>query len=211
MDERPKHIRLTIGICTFNERSNLLERLLKVLRPQLTLEVQLLIQNDHAQVTIGQTRQNALNRAVGDYFVMIDDDDLIPPYYVSSILEAIKSNPDCVSIRCKKFVNGKENSITQHDMKYDRDQPGTSNDPYETPFRPINHLCPVRLELAKQVAFKPLDAGEDCDYGMRLQPLLKTQVKIDAIMYEYHYVSHSLRKENSHRRQQEDKQKRGLV
>jgi hypothetical protein len=55
-------------------------------------------------------------------------------------------------------------------------------------YRTINHLCPVKRELALQVKFpRGINNGEDADYSNRLRPLLKTEVYINKDMYHYDF------------------------
>lgn len=71
----------TIMIATVPQRSRELARLLHRLYPQLTDEVELLI-NGKDLVPIGLKRQAMLCEAKGEYVNFIDDDDLVPKDYV---------------------------------------------------------------------------------------------------------------------------------
>jgi len=57
--------------------------------------------------------------------------------------------------------------------------------------RPINHLNPVRTEIAQRVGFPEKNFGEDSDYCDRLfdTGLLKNEVILDKVMYHYYWAS----------------------
>lgn len=133
---------------------------------------------------IGTKRNLLLQRATGKYIVYIDDDDLISPSYISLILEAIKTNPDCVGISGIISTNGL-NKKQWHISKdygswYEKD-----NIYYRTP----NHISPVKRKLALQAMFPEISFGEDAEYSRRLLPLLKTEIKIEENIYHYRYVT----------------------
>ena len=57
-------------------------------------------------------------------------------------------------------------------------------------FRRTNHLTPVKRELALQAMFPDKSNGEDQEYSGRLNPFLKTEVKIDKSIYHYDFKSY---------------------
>jgi hypothetical protein len=58
--------------------------------------------------------------------------------------------------------------------------------------RPLNHLNPIRTDIAKQIGYINLKHGEDLDYSNRLKASglvnLEDEHFIDEIMYYYLYV-----------------------
>lgn len=177
--------RLSILICTLTNRQNLLERLLKVIGKQDCKEIEILVESDDGQMTIGAKRNKLLHRSTGDYIAFIDDDDLVSENYVSKILKALKSNPDCCGIEgtihnekkgwSRKFI---------HSIKYNKwyDKNDGTNITY---FRCPNHLSPVKRQLALATMFPEKDSGEDRDYSMRLRPLIKVESYIKGSIYSY--------------------------
>lgn len=134
------------------------------------------------EYNIGTKRNKLLQRSKGEYIVFIDDDDEISPNYVSLILKAIESKPDCVAINGIITTNGKDekkwfisrNFLSWHIKK------GVY---YRTP----NHISPVRRELALKAGFPEIAHGEDYQYSMRLLPMLKTETYIKQPIYHYKY------------------------
>jgi len=173
--------RLSILICALTSRTRLLERLLRLLQAQRTPEIEILTSTDSGQLTTGTKRNHLLNQASGEYIAFIDDDDLVSDDYISKILEAIKTNPDCCGI--EGLITFKRKSITRkfiHSIKYGFWY--TNDNVY---YRYPNHLSPVRRELALQVKFPDQTVGEDRVYSDKLFPLLQTEVYIDGPIYYY--------------------------
>lgn len=175
--------RLSILICSLNSRAHLLKRLRSVLDPQLTDEVEVIVNADDGQLSIGDKRNALLQAATGDYIAFIDDDDLVRTTYVQSVLAAIQTNPDCVGIEGVITTNGNPNGrLFIHSLRYHiwfED-----NGVY---YRNPNHLSPVKRELALKTGFPSINHGEDHDYSKRLLPLLNSEVYIKGPIYHYDY------------------------
>lgn len=158
-------------------------------------DVELLIETDNGEMTIGAKRNILLDRAIGDYVCFIDDDDMVPDYYVEEILRAIGEDdvrtggaPDAIGIKGHYFEAQKSAQVFIHSIQYDSwfTQDGVF-------YRPPNHLNPVKRELALKAGFPEKDHGEDHDYSMKMLSILdmdpefaKTEVFIDKVMYFYH-------------------------
>jgi hypothetical protein len=156
------------------------------LQPQLVDGVEIITSLDDGDRTIGWKRNQLCREASGEYQAHVDDDDLPSPDYVAKVVEALDEKPDCVGFKVRRFVDGVQpnNDIAIHSIR----NPAYSfedRDGLRTYLRPANHLCPVRSELARRVGFKDKNWGEDQDYATRLRPLLKTEVFIDAFLYDY--------------------------
>jgi glycosyltransferase involved in cell wall biosynthesis len=67
-----------------------------------------LVSIDNRQKKISDKRNELLDRAKGDYVVFIDDDDLVPSYYIYELLKAIEAKPDCVGFDGYMTTNGKD-------------------------------------------------------------------------------------------------------
>jgi len=92
-------MKLSILIPTLIERVESLKALYDSLTDQIgNKDVEIILNSDDRQKTIGQKRNELISKAKGDYIVFVDDDDRVPDYYVEKILKAIETNPDCVGI-----------------------------------------------------------------------------------------------------------------
>lgn len=176
-------IELSILIATMPSRSAKLAELRTILDPQLTNEVEV-ITDSSMNYNIGTKRNTLLSLASGKYVIFIDDDDMISDDYVAKILEACKSDCDCIGISGIISTNGR-NERNWHISKDFQMWLERGNVYYRTP----NHISPVKRELALLAGFPEIAFGEDYEYSMRLLPLLKTEVKIPGILYYYKYCS----------------------
>lgn len=199
-------MKLSILICHLKERHEKLERLMKVLRPQLTPDVEVLIESDDFS-TIGAKRNLLLSKARGMYVSFIDDDDMVPGYYVEKILCAIgqeavsmspnvnpeyarqmheevtftkTTTPDCVGFKGKYICRSRPPATFIHSLKYDDWQ--TVDGVHQ---RCPNHLNPIKRDLATQTGFPNKSLGEDIAFSRSIRGLLKTEIMIDEIMYIY--------------------------
>lgn len=185
--------KLSILICSLEERKRFLDRLLSILGPQIQNrenDVEVLICNDNREHSIGYKRNRLLEASSGQYICYIDDDDVVSDDYVQKVLEAIKSNPDVVGIHLLHFENGKQTGLTYHSIKYDKwweeKKNGESLIRY---YRNPNHLNPVRKEYAIRVMFPDINMGEDRDYSKNLKWMLKTEEYIPEPIYTYLFVT----------------------
>lgn len=180
-ENKTMEIKLSILIATMPVRAFQFKNLMEILYRQKTAEVEI-IYDVSMMYNIGVKRNNLLQSAIGKYIVFIDDDDLISSDYIEKILKAIESKPDCIGISGVITTNG-GNKRSWHISKDFKEWYEQLSIYYRTP----NHISPVRRELALKAGFPPIAFGEDHEYSMRLLPLLKTEVKIEGILYYYRY------------------------
>ena len=177
----PGEKKLSILICSVLSRIEMLRSLLGALKEQLTKDVEILVERDEGKITIGAKRNVLLQKATGNYVAFVDDDDKVSDDYVTKILKAISTSPDCCSIEGE--IHFRSKSVTKkfiHSIRYKRwFQAG---DIY---YRCPNHLNPVKRTTALRVGFPDMARGEDKNYSLRLRPLLKTEQKIDGVIYFY--------------------------
>jgi hypothetical protein len=185
---------LTIGILSLNERKEkYLDRLLKSLGLQLTVElkekVEVMVNVDDGEKSVGQKRNEILNNASGKFICFVDDDDGVDEEYIKTIIDVIENNNklDCIGFSGMYYVNGKPRMLFKHANKYG----GHYKDSSGVQHRPANHLNPVKTKIAQKVGFPEKNFGEDSDYCDRLfdTGLLKDEVILDKVMYHYYWAS----------------------
>lgn len=177
---------LSILICSLNKRIDKLADLLSTLSPQVDLfpgVVELIVNMDNKFISTGKKRQLLLEQASGEYVVFIDDDDHIDSEYVSLIVAALQSRPDCVATT--GWYTCDDGNKTVWFLSKDLNNE-TKNGCFN---RTTNHISPVKRKLALAVGFKSVSYGEDADYSKRLKPLLRTETKIDKPLYHYDFKS----------------------
>jgi len=178
------HFKLSILICALDERKHLRLQLVNHLERQSTKEIEILVKSDNRKMTIGAKRNYLLQKATGDYVVFIDDDDWVDGNYIPLILDAVKTDPDCVGIVGIMSTNGKGNRRFEHSILY-----GGYFELNTIYCRPPNHLNPIRRTIAQQFEFKEINMGEDTEWALRIMKSGKnrTQVMIDHPIYHYRY------------------------
>lgn len=126
-----------------------------------------------------------------DYISFVDDDDMVPDYYVEEIFRAINScaePPDHVGFPIEMTRDGQpfEGGRVEHSLKWSRW--GMTNG--RMLFRDFTHIDPVRTEIALQGAFSLAEqyGAEDRAWVKQVRPHMKTEVYIDKPMYFYRWV-----------------------
>ena len=172
-------MRLSILIPTMPDRIDVLSSLYAHLVKQATPDIEILL-DCNAATGISLKRNSLIKSAKGDYVVWLDDDDWVSDNYVSSVLQALESNPDCVGYWLEYHD---QFGIKQAKHSNIFSTWRTLSDSFE---RCISFLNPVKRSIAIKV---PFDEGktyaEDHDHSMRLKPFLATEVFIDKVMYSY--------------------------
>lgn len=179
--------RLSILIPTLSNRSHYLERLLEILNPQADSSIEILIQKDDGEKSIGEKRNILLDKATGDYIAFVDDDDLVSNDYCPKIITALESEPDVVGIHLHHYEDFNLRGLTYHSLRYDSWwQEQNKEDPSLTNYyRNPNHLNPVKREYALVTKFPLISMAEDKDYSRRLLTHLKTEEYIEDPIYFY--------------------------
>jgi len=176
---------LSILMCTVKQRAAQFNLLYRHINSQLTPQVEVLYQLDNKEISVGEKRQQLLNKAQGDYVVYVDDDDWVPPYYVEEILKAIETKPDCIGFYISCNIKGiKKSAIAS--LRYNKWLDNIDGFDY---VRSIYHKTPVKREIAFKAGFPDIRMGEDAVYSEKLQPFLKTEAFIKRVMYFYIYRS----------------------
>ena len=180
-------IRLSILVCTLPKRQPQFDALIKVLEDQPDklkdyFKVQIISDDTDKSLSVGAKRNKLIAAAKGDYVCFIDDDDEIAPTYVRDILEALESNPDAVGFGGYMTTDGRHRKSFEISMRHGYED----RDKY---YRYINHLSPVKREIALRVPYPEVSTGEDFAYSMALKEsgLIKTEVYIDKELYHYRF------------------------
>lgn len=176
-------MKLSILIPTIPERQHILRRLLNTLERQKTPDVEIRIHDAGGSMSTGEKRDRLIESAEGEYFCFIDDDDLVPEYYIREMLAAINQNPDVVSFIGYMTTDGKNRQ--NFTIKLGSPYETRNNHHYRFP----NHLCAFKRDLVKHVKFPHTNKGEDYLWAIKLQNLLKTEVHINKDMYFYEFIS----------------------
>lgn len=175
----------TILIATLGRRGDRFARLMGGLLPQLDQaggEVTVEALWNNGERPLCEVRQDLMEHTASAYTSFVDDDDVLPPYYVERVLPLL-DGVDYIGWRMQCILNGAELAPTYHSLEYT----GWYSD-NNGHYRDISHLNPVRRELAMAHArFRPpVQGAEDSDWSSQLRGHLKTQHMIGECMYYYH-------------------------
>jgi glycosyltransferase involved in cell wall biosynthesis len=143
-------------------------------------KIEILILVDNKKMMLGDKRNKMLEIAQGEYVVFADDDDILEPDYISSLLKATETNCDIITFPVRVTLNGDEPKNCYYSVEYEQD--------FDTPttyYRLPNHIMCVKKDLAMAVKYRPILYGEDADYSKRLKAHLKSEHKIDKVLYNY--------------------------
>lgn len=175
----------TVLIPTLGERELLLQRLLDGLLPQVDEaagQVRVVAYWNNGERPLAHLRQSLLNHADSEYVSFVDDDDLLPDYYVKRVLPLL-DGVDQVGWRMQVYWDGQELKPTFHSLKY-----GCWSEDANGYYRDVTHLNPVRTELAKRADFLNTQPPEDVAWVDQLRPHIKTEHYIEECMYYYHFT-----------------------
>jgi hypothetical protein len=129
------------------------------------------------------------------YISFIDDDDLVSPQYVNHILSKMEYLPDGIGFRGIIMSNNIKpvEFVNRSGLRY-IDKAFRSSDCYIF-HRPLNHLNPVKVEIARKIGYADSNHGEDKDYAVRLSEsgLITDDVFIDEFLYFYQYRSKNVK------------------
>lgn len=164
-----------------SSRKKFLDKLLHRLRPQLTDDVEIIVNDEGKKWTTGYKRNFLLKQAKGKYIVFVDDDDMVSYDYVKKILKGIEDEPDCCGIEGIVTFNGERAANFVHSKRYGQRWTRRKGVFY----RPPNHLNPVRRSLARKAGFPNIVKREDRAYSDKLYPMLKKETLINGPIYYY--------------------------
>lgn len=192
-------MKLSILIPTLNEPESIkyLVRLRGILDPQVAKypgECEIRIHDAGRSMPTGTKRNELIHNSEGEYFSMIDCDDIVPEYYVDELMKAIEYSPDVISFIGEMYTDGRDRRgfTIKLGSKYDE-----VNGHY---YRFCNHLCCYKRSTVERVKFPPVWIQEDYKWACDIQKYLKTEVHINKHMYSYMFDSKKQQNQYARRR-----------
>lgn len=144
------------------------------------------------EYTTGTKRNDLYASATGKFSASIDSDDMVPSYYLRTLLENIEANPNakCFSLLGIMTTDGNNPEMFEHSMRYNRwhthENAAVGSVKHE---RYPNHLNAIRSDIAKQIKFPDLTVREDHLWSEALYKsgLIRPEdeVYIDKVLYNY--------------------------
>ena len=183
-------MKLSILIPSVAERRNtFLPKSLDMLYGQLEAlpledqkQVEIIYLIDNKTMMLGDKRNLMVDMAKGQYISFVDCDDRISSDYISSLLEGIKSGADAIVFLAEVSLNGNPPKICRYSKDYGRDY-NTEKEYHRIP----NHIPCIRKAISKKASFPSLKQAEDSGYAKLLRPHIRTEHKIEKVLYYYDY------------------------
>lgn len=176
-------VKLSILIPTMPKRGAFLARLMAILEPQVSNDVEILTAPGAG--SIGSKRNALIAEAKGEFVAFVDDDDRVSGDYISELLAGISKGVDVVAIRGIWSKNGGPGQEFI-DLPY---QEHSGQIGVGVFLRGVQHLDAVRRSIAIQVPYKDTSFGEDKDWTETIEAtgLVKTWHQVDHPIYFYEY------------------------
>ena len=170
-------MKLSVLICgTFNRvRDGYSEKILSMLEPQLTEDVEVLYFVDNKKRSVGEKRNDLMNMAHGKYIVYVDDDDKVSDDYISVLLMLTSKNPDVAVFGVNCSVNGGSYKFVDYDAKHIRDY--NTKEKY---VRIPNHMMCWKKEIC--LPFPDKSFGEDQDWAKSMLRKIKKQTILQVFL-----------------------------
>lgn len=180
---------LTVLIPTLGQRERKLEGLLNVLLPQTEVyggRVRVLALWNNGEYSVPALRQALVDATITDYMCFLDDDDMVPKYYVSEIVRALEYRPDYVGWIVQYRPGNDHARLCYHSLQhggwFERDG---------SLYRDLSHINPIRTNIARRVDFRKARRfkAEDRVWVDQVRNLktVRREVYIDRVMYYYRY------------------------
>lgn len=179
---------LSILICTVPDRKDYLTRLRGILDPQLTDEVEIMIDDRGRGVPTGEKRNHLIKTSTGKYFMFIDDDDVVAHDFIQNVLYAANHDPDVVTFKGWMTTNGgsRVDWVIKLNEKYEARKDADQITRY---YRFPNHLCAMKRSLVEGFQFPNIWQGEDYAWALQIHEAcaLKNEFHIDKQLYHYEF------------------------
>lgn len=183
---------LAILTATIPEREESLNKLKEHLANQIKGKEMfcshLIFKSNKGEFKIGDVRQRLLDLAEAsnaEYIVFVDDDDWVSGDFVDKVLHiTLGTKPDLIVYNQGCEVDGRK--FTVHfgkDFSFDQEVKDG-----ELMFRPPNHSCVWKTEIAIQSKFPSKNYGEDYEWSLPLIPFVRNQARIFNTL---HFYTHS--------------------
>jgi glycosyltransferase involved in cell wall biosynthesis len=140
--------------------------------------------------TIGEKRDDLVQLARGQFVAFVDDDDLVQPTYVASLVQAISvivadSEPvDVVTFRQEAIIERHRSEV-----RFNLRAGNEAFNPGGVTQRAAWHVCAWRSSLAKRFHFEASNYGEDWSWVRHLNLDARGEIHIPEILHTYIFDS----------------------
>jgi hypothetical protein len=185
----PQRTLVSILIATLVKRRTLREALVQKIMNQvkeLNAEglVEIAIDEDQGEKTIGTKRTDLVAKANGEYCIFVDDDDDVADTFVESLVANLaEGDVDCVTFGGIIFKKDGTPKMFIHSLRYD--VYGEDDRAY---YRTPNHINAIRTSIARKHPFPEKNFSEDHDFALSVLPDLRSERFVPQPLYIYRPV-----------------------
>lgn len=180
-------ITLSILICSVEteERQSKLKKLIAELHRQISKNyaeemVEIIVDTDNMIKSVGQKRNDLIQKAQGEFICFIDDDDFVTENYLSTILCHLNSGIDILLIAIQHIENGVNKPKIIPSLFIDNLNTG------EAVLKTNHfHLCPHKKSIARNVLFEGVNFAEDMLYSHKMVKHINSSYLINEPLYIY--------------------------
>ena len=180
-------IKLSILICSVDieERQIKLKKLISELNRQISKNyaeeiIEVIVDTDNMNKSVGQKRNDLIQKSQGEFICFIDDDDFISENYLSSILHHLNSGIDILLIGIEHIVNGVNQTKILPSLYIDNLNTG------EAVLKTNHfHLCPHKKSIAERVLFDCINFAEDMIYSQKMVKYINNSYVLSTPLYIY--------------------------
>jgi glycosyltransferase involved in cell wall biosynthesis len=174
---------LSILIPTVPERFDQANALFEKISEQNPGRAEILMMSDNRARSIGLKRNSLLQCARGKYVAFCDDDDNVAPDYMATLCNMAKVDVDVLTFRQEAKWNDAKTTVEfriHHPLNGIFLAGGvTKRFPW--------HSCAWRRELAQKCLYTDKDFGEDYDWVLQANELVRTEAYNPKVL---HYYTH---------------------
>lgn len=178
---RPPLREFQVLIPTVPQRREFLELLLA----ELTRQGVPFLVDDRPGLSVGQKRNELIDRASAPYVTFVDDDDWVSHNYGEVISDALLNNRGQLDTLLYDVVTTVDDGMPRGSfLSFDLD----STDLPDCYLRIPNHLMVWRRELATRERFPPINKGEDADWANRMRRHVGRWARVRGLLYFYEFL-----------------------
>lgn len=134
--------------------------------------------------TIGGKRNELRQRAIGKYSLFLDDDELIAPNYIETLVRLCQEDKDVVTYRVL-FKSDYYWALLNMSLENKEDEQAT---PEKIVERRVWHVCAIRTEITLKENFDDsLNHNEDGTWLAKIIPYLHSEAHTNKILLQYNH------------------------
>jgi hypothetical protein len=140
---------------------------------------------DNGIMSIGRKMDLLYELARGEFVAAVADDDVVADDYIHELMSAIDSHRtvDVISFDHDYYHDGVFKAVIKESIKF----PYSNNRNTQVYTRSPSPKCAMRTSICKEFSHPDIWHGEDTAFMKWVLPRLKTEHRIEKVLYNYYY------------------------